>query len=161
MNHIQFNDKYHLLRHDINPNSLFASFKVFKVIRNSKTYRIDERPPYPILIDNPTVGETLKNINKSDVFLGLTFVAGGLVSSILGSRYLLRLSNKFYFTKYTMWWYNLCGIFVAMNCSYLRLTGYLENGLRWKQNDSLYTKYDFTSDFERNTIFKHLRERID
>jgi len=35
----------------------------------------------------------------------------------------------------------------------------MDNGLRWKRSDMDLKKYDFTSDFEENTIYKHFRER--
>ena len=44
-------------------------------------------------------------------------------------------------------------------CSYYRLAGLMDNGLRWKRPDRNMRKYDFTKDFEEGTIFKHFRER--
>lgn len=161
MQYENFNQKYHILRKDKNPNSLFSSFSVFKTLRTGAVAKIDERPPYPILVDDPTVREVLNNINKSDVLVGLTFVSAGFLAAIIGTRPFLKLEQKFYVTKWTMWWYTFLGMLVGSSCSYYRLTGFMENGLRWKHKDLLYSKYDFTSDFERKTIFKHLRERVD
>lgn len=161
MNYENLNDKFIVLRKDRNPNSLFSSFKVFKAIGYGGLIKPEERPPYPIIISDPLFSEVFYNLNKSDVLLGLTFVGAGFLASIISSRRLLSLQHKFFLTKYVMWWYGLVGAFAAMTCSFYRLTGFMENGLRWKTKDMLYSKYDFTKDFEANTIFKHFRERVD
>lgn len=161
MQYEQFNQKYHILRPDINPNSLFSSFRIFKAYNPYPILSMEERPPYPILIDDPTMGQVLQNLNKSDFLVTATFMGLGFLVSILTTRRLIFLSQKFYLTKHTMWLYTFVGAFLATQCSYYRLTGLMENGLRWKHRDMLYSKYDFTRDFEANTIFKHLRERAD
>jgi hypothetical protein len=161
MQYEKLNEKYYFLRKDKNPNSLFASFSFFKKIGTGSLLKYDQRPPYPIIIDNPTHTEVFNNLNKSDLLVGMTFVAAGFTSSILATRRFHLIDSKFMVTKYMMNWYSLIGMFVAMSCSYYRLTGLMENGLRWKTKDILYSKYDLTSDFEKNTIFKHFRERID
>jgi hypothetical protein len=58
-------------------------------------------------------------------------------------------------------WYLFVGANASLFCSFYRLTGFMDNGLRWKHQERLYSKYDFTRDFELNTIFKHFRERPD
>jgi hypothetical protein len=161
MQNEHFNPKYHILRPDKNPNSLFSSFKYLKTITPYPVLSIEERPPYPILIDDPSIGQVLQNLNKSDFLFGFSFVGLGFLMSILVSRKFFFLSQKFYVTKHTMWLYSIVGALLATHCSYCRLTGFLENGLRWKHKDLLYSKYDFTKDFEANTIFKHFRERLD
>jgi hypothetical protein len=161
MQYEKLNEKYYLLRKDINPSSLFASFVVFKKLRTGSLLSYDQRPPYPIIIDNPTISEVFYNLNKSDMLLSCTFIACGFAASLIASRRFLFLESKFLMTKYMMNWYTLLGIYIGMNCSYYRLTGLMENGLRWKNKDLVYSKYDLTSEFEKNTIFKHLRERVD
>ena len=38
-----------------------------------------------------------------------------------------------------------------------RLSGLTENGLRWRYNMNSIRKFDFTSDYERGTIWKYFR----
>ena len=159
MQYENFNDKYYSLKQDSNPNSLFASFNVFKTYVRGKVR--GSRPPYPIINSNPTIGEVFYNVNRSDALLAFTFVLGGFGVTIMSTRNFTTLTQKFLVTKYMMYWWSLCGFFLAMNCSYYRQKGWLDNGLRWRQKDLLYSKYDITSEFERNTIFKHFRLRID
>ena len=160
MQNENFNEKYHLLRKDINPKSLYSSFSVFKKLTGGNVIPYDQRPPYPIIVNDPTTTEVFYNLNKSDVLLGLSFVAAGFGASVLCTRKLLLLEAKFLLTKYMMWWYTGIGGLMAMSCSYYRLVGLMENGLRWKHKDLVFYKYDLTSDFERDTIFKHFRERV-
>ncbi len=155
------NDKFVIIRKDKNPNSLFASFRVFKTIGHGGLYTREERPPYPIIISEPYVSDVFYNINKSDVLVGSLFIFAGFFGTIYATRRFRLLADKFIITKYFMWYYTLFGSFVAMCCSYYRLIGFMENGLRWKRRDLLYSKYDFTRDFEDATIFKYFRERLD
>lgn len=155
------NDKYQILRKDKNPNSLFSSFRILKVIGHGGIAHNGERSPYPIIISDPKVSEVFYNLNKSDVLLGLTVVGIGFLGSIFVTRKYLLLNQKFLATQRIMYWYFIWGSIFAMTTSYYRLTGRMENGLRWKRKDLLYSKYDFTKDFEQRTIFKHMRERVD
>ena len=40
---------------------------------------------------------------------------------------------------------------------YRRLTGYADNGLRWRNPEDKLRKFDNTSEFERATIWKYFR----
>lgn len=66
---------------------------------------------------------------------------------------------KFYTTHFYMHCFNVLGIYLMFACSYYRLSGFMDNGLRWKKQDKKFDKFDFTRDFEDRTIFKYLRER--
>ena len=51
------------------------------------------------------------------------------------------------------------GLFALAN-SYYRLKGLVENGLRWKRPERKLRKYDFSSEFEENTVFKYFRLKL-
>lgn len=38
---------------------------------------------------------------------------------------------------------------------YQRLTGFYENGLRWKKPEQKLKKFDFTSEFEKQSMWRH------
>lgn len=71
------------------------------------------------------------------------------------------LYMKFYAHMFYMFTWNFFGVYAMMNCSYFRLNGVLDNGLRWKNSDITLKKYDFTKDFEEQSIFKYLRQRVE
>jgi hypothetical protein len=156
-----FNDKYHVLKPNSNPNSLFASFKVFKTLVHGNKSRFARRPPYPIINGDPSISEVLYNMNKSDILVGLTFLPIGFLAALPIVNNLYVLQKKFKIMNIMMLWFSSLGFFVSTLCSFYRLTGLMDNGLRWKHKEMLDTKYDFTSDFEKNTIFKHFRIRLD
>jgi hypothetical protein len=158
---MSMSDNYYIIRQDKRPDRLFASFNIFKSLRATNIYKFDERPPYPILNDRPTVKQVISNLNKSDFMVYLAFFGAGLLSTILVTRNFNFLADKFYITRFYMLGFASMGIFTALNCSYYRLIGFMDNGLRWKNQDFVYNKYDFTRDFEKKTIFKYLRERAD
>lgn len=43
--------------------------------------------------------------------------------------------------------------------SYRRLTGYADNGLRWRIPEDKLRKYDNTSEFEKHTLWGFLKGR--
>lgn len=157
----QFNQKYHIFRPDINPNSLFASFKVFKKIYNCGVINKDQRPPYPILLNDPSFGDSFDNLNKSDVMVGLFVASLAIPFGYFATNKLNLLVQKFYVIKWVGRVYSALGLFMALMCSSYRLSGFMDNGLRWKHEDMIQQKYDFTREFESKTVWKHFRERND
>ena len=119
-----------------------------------------ERPPYPIIISNASFADVFWNMNKADlgIFLGsipVGFVCGRWVVKFhFGNEYMRkRVFNAVY--TYIL----AVGFFLGMNNSAYRLSGLVENGLRWKRKTPTFNKYDFTSHFESNSIWKALRVR--
>ena len=49
------------------------------------------------------------------------------------------------------------GLWTLIACPYMRLLGYWDNGLKWRFSDDRIAVYDYTSDYEEQTIFKHFR----
>ena len=56
------------------------------------------------------------------------------------------MSEDFAFTR----------LFIPFLFAYL---GFAYNGLQWRRKEKKLLKYDFTSDFEQKTIWKHFRLR--
>lgn len=48
---------------------------------------------------------------------------------------------------------------VMITVPYRRLTGFWDNGLRWRKPEDKLRKYDNTSEFERATIWGRLRPK--
>jgi hypothetical protein len=160
LNYESFNDKYYSLKQESNPNSLFASFKVFQTQVRGRG-ALGRRPPYPIIKSDPSCSEVFFNMNKSDVLVGLSYYTLGFFMTLYATKGIPSLAFRFSLTRTYMVFWSGIAIFAAMTCSFFRLRGILDNGLRWKHKEMIDTKYDFTSDFERNTIFKYFRNRLD
>lgn len=156
---LYYNSKYYILRPDKRPDSWLASFNAFKSIRQVPVKLYDERPPYPVLISNPTLSQCLANVNKSDVLVYFSFLSAGFIISMGYTRHFYILKQKLWYLHIFMHCFNVVGLFWAVQCSSYRLTGMMDNGLRWKRKDRALQKWDVTKDFEEHTIFKHFRER--
>jgi hypothetical protein len=52
---------------------------LFKRFDNRFLLNAGERPPYPIILDNPTVSQVLRNFNKADYSILLFFTALGYI----------------------------------------------------------------------------------
>ena len=156
---LNYNEKYHLDNPESQPNSLFASFNYFKIVKGMQIYRNEERPPYPVLISDPSIQQVLINLNKSDFLVYFTVTGLSFLLTIALTRNNVTMMRKLRILHYNMHFFNLCAMTVATSCSYYRLTGLMDNGLRWRRSDGL-KKYDFTSEMEKKSIFKHFRERV-
>lgn len=156
---LNFNEKYHVINPESNSNRLFSSFNYFKSLRGNQVFRSDERPPYPVLISDPSIYQVLYNMNKSDFLLYLFVMSGAFLGSIALTRNTVTMTRKLRLLHFNMHFFNLVAMTMATSCSYYRLSGFMDNGLRWRRSDGL-NKYDFTSDMESKSVFKYLRERV-
>lgn len=156
---IYFSSKYHVIRPERSIDRWLSSFNIFKSIKSTGIFNYDERPPYPILISNPTIKQVFANMNKSDFLIFLISQFVGFSSCMFFSRNIRSLRIKFKILSIYMTAFTYFGILMSTSCSYYRLIGLMDNGLTWKKKDKIFNKYDFTKDFEDTTIFRYLRER--
>ena len=124
-------------------------------------YGVYERPPFPIIIDMPTTADVAREVRLSDVFMGASIYGAGILFGYAASRNWPLLAQRL--TVYHG--ISHIGLVYALSCMfvvpYRRLTGYWDNGLRWKVPEDRFRKFDNTSVFEANTIFKRFRIRSD
>jgi hypothetical protein len=57
-------------------------------------------------------------------------------------------------TKFGFWF----GISMAFYNSTSRLIGYTNNGLKWRYNLQPIKKYDFTSEYEKGTLWQYFKK---
>ncbi len=139
----------------LNENSLgwFSSFDILKV-KNFTTY-ISGRPPYPVIVPNPSFGTIVNGINKSDALLYFSISSIGFAYSILKGTNCKLMKTKLTLNRLFMFWANIVGLYLVFESSQKRLTGQLDNGLRWKVKDESIL-YDFVSDYTNNSFWKYL-----
>eukprot|EP00997_Jenningsia_sp_PLL12_P008879 NODE_5727_length_555_cov_80.671937_g4989_i0.p1 GENE.NODE_5727_length_555_cov_80.671937_g4989_i0~~NODE_5727_length_555_cov_80.671937_g4989_i0.p1 ORF type:complete len:165 (+),score=12.26 NODE_5727_length_555_cov_80.671937_g4989_i0:39-533(+) len=113
-----------------------------------------DRPPYPILVEAPTLGQLISSWRFCDYFaLGTTYTA-----SVFTAFYLSRqMPNMF---QRTIVFHGIShGGLVTFATLFLlmiphqRLTGFYDNGLRWRKPENKLKKYDSTSRFENETFW--------
>eukprot|EP01015_Nassula_variabilis_P026511 TRINITY_DN530_c0_g1_i9.p3 TRINITY_DN530_c0_g1~~TRINITY_DN530_c0_g1_i9.p3 ORF type:complete len:155 (+),score=17.60 TRINITY_DN530_c0_g1_i9:92-556(+) len=141
-------------------DSLLGGLNLF--LRRDNRYIISagERPPYPIIISNPTFTQVLRNMNRADLGIIIGFV---LLSVPLG-RYVSSSGSLNLFMKRKLFYSCLqmgvlFGSITAANNSFFRLTGHIENGLKWRRRGKQLNKYDLTSEYEKGTFWHSLRLR--
>lgn len=61
-------------------DSFWGGLNLYKRRDQRYTRGAGERPPYPIIIDEPSIGETLRNFNRADLGLVVIFTAIGTLS---------------------------------------------------------------------------------
>ena len=141
---------------------LFSSLRFLWTMAGPKMmYGKYERPPFPIVVDMPSTGDILSEMRFSDFFMGAALYGGGIIYGYAASRPFALLSQRI-FVYHAI---SHAGLVFALSAMvllpYRRLTGYWDNGLRWKNPDDKLKKFDNTSHFENSTIFKHFRIRPD
>lgn len=153
---MSIDQKFHISNQTSNPFGFFSFLNFFRFPSSSL---IQDRTPYPILKGNPTVREIFENLSKGDVMM-YAFTMG---CSFLVSNYTLSnmniLKTKLFIHHWNMHIANLFGICLAFFLSESRLRGRIDNGLRWKGEFIEFNKYDFTSEFEKKSIYRHLNEK--
>ena len=142
------------------PNGPFSSIRylwtTYSLKRIISPY---ERPPFPIILEEPSLYDIFRNFQFSDfcmigMFYSFNFIAGYFISKSV-SDYGVRVKSTQLITTMGL----VTGLALAFNCSYYRLTGFQDNGLRWKTPDNRMKLFDSTSVYEANTFWKNLRVR--
>ena len=126
---------------------------------NKQLYGAFERPPFPIQIDAPTLGDIAKEWRMSDFVMGFTLYGAGICWAFIVSRPFLLLTQKlvvFHGISHMCLATTMC---LTAHMPYRRLTGYADNGLRWSTPADRLKKFDATSHFENATIWKRFRVR--
>ena len=128
----EVNDAFVVTTPYYNSYNPFASFRQFINFKNKGVYGAYERPPYPIIIDVPTLRDVLSNLTFSDFVLGGTVYGTGVMWSYVVSKpFPLIMQRLVVYHGLSHMFFFSAGCFMFM-CSYRRLTGFGDNGLRWR-----------------------------
>ena len=109
----------------------------------------------------PTTADVARELRGSDFFMGATIYGSGIMWGYLASRNMNLLAQRLAIYHSVSHIFLVLALGSMVVIPYRRLTGYWDNGLRWKTPDDRLKKFDNTSHFEANTIFKHYRIRSD
>ena len=108
--------------------------------------------------EDPTFRETATNLNSADLGAFLCFsLAGTFICRKGATRYSAdyTLQRKYFTVNLNV--FMITGLMCAFINSGSRLQGKTANGLQWKYKDGYLRKYDFTSEYEAQTIWGYLR----
>ena len=129
----------------------------YKVVGHKRIYNAFERPPFPIIIDKPSVHDIVSEMRFSDFFMFGTVYSVGLGSAYWMSRHVHQMIHRtvvFHWVSHMFFTTAVAALFVV---PFRRLTGYWDNGLRWRKPDDKLKKYDQTSVYERSTGWDRFR----
>ena len=144
-------------------NGILSSLKcLWAIAGDKKCYGPYERPPFPIKIDSPTWGDVGRELRFSDYFMfGTVYYGMGHTWGYLASRPFPMLMQRLIVYHGSAHLFGVFGLTLMLALPYRRLTGYWDNGLRWKKPEDKLRKYDSTSHFEKATIWKRCRINTD
>jgi hypothetical protein len=121
-----------------------------------------ERPPYPIIVEAPQVRDVIANMHLPEFVPFLVSIPLGAVIaySMTSPLQFLPLMRRRCFG--VVWGYTAAySLWLGFKGSYYKLTGFEDNGLRWKNQEPRIKKYDFTSDLKREASDLFRRKGID
>lgn len=120
-------------------------------------YSTYERPPFPIKVDLPTWRDIRHEMRASDYFMFGTIYSVGNVFAFMCARKLPIVMQRIIIYHAASHMMFVCAAAFIIQIPYRRLTGFHDNGLRWKKPEDKMNKYDHTSHFEANTIWHRAR----
>ena len=85
------------------------------------------------------------------------FYTAGLAGGYISGMYEANVHNRLVKMRFMSHIAIVTGFWLMFNISYKRLTGFWDNGLRWKYPDTRLKKFDTTSVYEANTIWGRFR----
>ena len=130
---------------------------LWKSVGHKRIYSPYERPPFPIIIDKPSVQDLVNSFRFSDYFMFGTIYGAGILSAYAVSRPLPMLTQRLVVYHMVSHISFVTAAFALFIVPFRRLTGYWENGLRWRKPEDRLKKYDSTSHFERSTGWDRFR----
>lgn len=131
--------------------SPFNSIKALFNFGNKGIYGSFERPPYPIIIDVPSLKDIVSAWRFSDFVMFGSLYGTGIVWSYVLSRPFPMLMQRLIVYHGMSHLFFVAAAMQMILQPYRRLTGYADNGLRWRNPDDKLKKYDSTSHFEKAT----------
>ena len=113
------------------------------------------------MIDAPTWGDLFRNLKACDFVMGGTIYGSGIMWGYYCSRPFPMLMQKL------VVYHGVSHMFLAMSLAMMialpfrRLTGYWDNGMRWRKPEDRLRKYYCTSHFEESTGYSRFRINTD
>ena len=126
-------------------------------------YGVYERPPFPIIVDQPTPRDIIGAWRFSDFVMGGTVYGSGILWAYVISRPFPQLAQRLVVYHGISHLFFATALSLMLTIPYRRLTGFWDNGLRWsKPEDKMRGgKYDNTSQFEKATIWGCIKPSTD
>ena len=130
---------------------------IWKIVGHKKMYSPYERPPFPILIDKPTVSDLLGELRFSDFFMFGTIYGFGIVWGYAASRPFPGIMQRLLVYHSLSHMFLVVAFSASLIVPFRRITGFWDNGLRWRQPEDKLKKYDTSSHFEKATGWSSFR----
>ena len=120
-------------------------------------YGTYERPPFPIIVENPTFRDITGAWRFSDFVMGGTVYGAGVLWSYVISKPFPQLAQRLVVYHGISHLFFVTALTLMVTIPYRRLTGFWDNGLRWSKPEDKLRKYDNTSQFEKATVWGSIR----
>ena len=134
---------------------------LWKVIGHKRVYSPYERPPFPIIIDKPSLQDLVSSFRFSDYFMFGSIYGTGIIWSYMLSRPFPSIMQRLLVYHGVSHMFLVAAISAMAVVPYRRLTGFWDNGLRWSKPDDKLKKFDATSHFEKATGWDRFRVKTE
>ena len=134
---------------------------LWATVGHKSIYGPYERPPFPIQVNNPSWSDIFGAMRLSDFFMGATIYGSGVVWGYTVSRPMPMLMQRLIVYHGCAHMFGVLALSLMIAVPYRRLTGYWDNGMRWRKPEDKLNKYDSTSHFEAATGWGRWKIRSD
>ena len=134
---------------------------LWKVIGHERIYSPYERPPFPIIIDKPSLSDLVGSWRFSDYCMFGAIYGVGILWSFGISRPFPSVMQRLVVYHGISHLFFVLGLTAMATVPYRRLTGYWDNGLRWSKPEDKLKKFDATSHFEKATGWDRFRVKTE
>mmetsp|Transcript_115208 Transcript_115208/g.159862 ORF Transcript_115208/g.159862 Transcript_115208/m.159862 type:complete len:161 (+) Transcript_115208:2-484(+) len=124
-------------------------------------YSAYERPPFPIQVNQPSWSDILGAMRFSDFFMGASIYGSGILWGYVVSRPMPMMMQRLVVYHGVAHMAGVVALSLMVAVPYRRLTGYWDNGMRWRRPEDKLNKYDSTSHFEAATGWSKYKIRPD
>ena len=139
-------------------NGPLSSLSAFwKVVGHKRLYSPYERPPFPIIVDKPSMQDLTSSIRFSDWVMFGTIYGTGVLWAFGISRPFPSIMQRLLVYHSVSHMFFATAVAAMVLVPYRRLTGFWDNGLRWSKPEDRLHKFDSTSHFERSTGWSRFR----
>ena len=146
-----FNSKWVVTSDRSTSGPLHSLKAAWTTVTRGKAVSSYERPPFPILIEKPSLYDLLSSFKFSDFFMFGTIYGLGTLSAFAISRNLPLMTLRLLIFHGVSHLAFVTALSTTTIVAYRRLTGFWDNGLRWRKPEDKLNKFDCTSHFEKAT----------
>jgi hypothetical protein len=145
------------------PDNWYIFKRIFQVGTIRHVYEAGSRPPYPIIVETPQFKDVIANMKLPELIPAIVMIPVGAIISykMAAPMNFIPIVRR---RAFGIYWGTMVGaaFYFGVKFSFYKLTGFEDNGLRWRTDDGYVKRYSFTEPLRENSFMnKFVRKDVD